>query len=137
MPTILEMCDLAFNPQQFSAPSLVPWFAETSETKNGRPVFATHPNYFEDREAVIDGRWKYIRFVGEDRRELYDLADDPGEQRNVADQQQDRVGELDSVIAVHREASTELKQRYGVGQPASAAERERIREQLKSLGYIQ
>ncbi len=141
MPTVLEMCGLTFNPEQFSAPSLVPWFSRkgdgAGEAEKEQPVFATHPNYFEDREVVVEGHWKYIRFEEEDRRELYDLAADPAEQMNIADREQGRVSELEAVIALHREKSAELKERYGIGRPASAEERERIREQLKSLGYIQ
>ena len=137
MPTVLEMCGLAFNPGQFSAPSLAPWFSETAEAGEGQPLFAAHPNYFEDRAVVVEGRWKYIRFEHEERRELYDLVADPAEQQNTANREQDRVTELEALITRHRQESVELKQRYGIGRPASTAQRERIREQLKSLGYIQ
>jgi arylsulfatase A-like enzyme len=49
------------------------------------------------------GDWKLIRFFadnddGSDRFELYNLKDDLGESKNLADANPERVGELDELI---------------------------------------
>jgi arylsulfatase A-like enzyme/Flp pilus assembly protein TadD len=50
---------------------------------------------WSDLRVVRDGRWKYVRAP---RPELYDLADDPGETRNVADEHRPRVRALDDAL---------------------------------------
>jgi arylsulfatase A-like enzyme len=44
--------------------------------------------------AVRQGRWKLIDFYKEDRLELYDLANDPGETRNLIDSEASRADVL-------------------------------------------
>jgi hypothetical protein len=44
--------------------------------------------------ALRDGDWKLVQFYEDSRIELYNLAWDPGEQRNVADAFPDKTGEL-------------------------------------------
>lgn len=82
------------------------------------------------RIASIRGRrWKLIVYpgLGEDPLELYDLADDPGETRNVTDRHP-RV--RDAYLA-------ELGRWRGAGSPAgdSRALSPELNEQLRELGY--
>ena len=135
-PTVLELCGLSFNAAQFSAPSLVPLFYD-DVAQDQPPVFSTHPSHLEDREAIAQGRWKYIRFEHVDREELYDLEADPSEQMNIAAREPERTETLEALISEHRLESEQLKRRYGIGRRASAEERRQLREQLRSLGYIQ
>lgn len=58
---------------------------------------------FETTRAVRTGRWKYVRRHPAGPNELYDLADDPGESRNL------------------------------VGDPARAAVRQRLRKRLETF----
>lgn len=56
-----------------------------------RPLFWHFPHYhgsmWEPGSAMRQGKWKYIRFLTEDREELYNLSVDPAEKINlVADQ---------------------------------------------------
>ena len=56
-----------------------------------RPLFWHYPHYSnqggEPASAVRDGDWKLIEFYAGERRELYNLRNDPGEQRNLAGRQ--------------------------------------------------
>jgi arylsulfatase A-like enzyme/thioredoxin-like negative regulator of GroEL len=72
------------------------------------------------------GRFKYIRAP---RPELYDLALDPGETRNLADAEPARVAELDRRLDQHLRAGPARPP-----EPAHLAPGER--ERLRALGYL-
>ena len=78
LPTILELCDIHFKPQEFSAPSLAPLWAETAQTRDDRPLFAGNLVYYLEQEAVIEAGWKYIQVLGQDQDQLYNMNIDPG-----------------------------------------------------------
>ncbi len=71
------------------------------------------------------GHWKYIRAP---RPELYDLQEDPDELRNLADQHEDRIQEMEARLAelLASEASPDSQ---------VAMDQETI-DKLRSLGYI-
>jgi arylsulfatase A-like enzyme len=82
----------------------------------------------EDELGVRTAGWKYIRSGGAE--ELYDLAADPGERRNLAAERADvrerMRGELLAWTRAHPLAVTE-----------EGPINERLRETLRSLGYLQ
>jgi arylsulfatase A-like enzyme len=59
------------------------------KTGNDRPLYWHYPHYGNQggspSAAVRRGDWKLIHFFEDDRRELYNLADDIGEDKNVAE----------------------------------------------------
>jgi arylsulfatase A-like enzyme/tetratricopeptide (TPR) repeat protein len=75
--------------------------------------------------GVRTAEWKYIRVT---RPELYDLQSDPGELRNLADEQPERVRALDAVVEARIAAGRPPAPNLEVGD----AERAR----LEALGYI-
>lgn len=105
-PTILEMAGVsAPSGHIVDGESLVPLLRE-----EGRPeremMFWHFPAYLEaDRSvvgpwrttpvgAVRKGDWKLIEFFEDGRLELYNLRDDIGEERNLADERPDKRDEL-------------------------------------------
>ena len=90
-PTLLDAAGVPI-PRSVQGRSLVPHFS--SATARGRDAFLVeyygHENPFPwianiDYRAVRFGRFKYIRWIREnDAHELYDLAADPFEMRNLA-----------------------------------------------------
>jgi len=94
------------------------------------PAFDTAP-FRRDLMSLFAGSLKLIE--GSDgRRELYDLASDPGESADLAPHDSVRVADLARVLANVRSA---LGRRAGdAAAPALDAE---TREELRSLGYIQ
>ena len=57
---------------------------------NGRdPLFRTRPG-----STVRHGRWKLHEYFEDDRVELYDLTDDPGERTDLSESQPERAAEL-------------------------------------------
>jgi arylsulfatase A-like enzyme len=53
-----------------------------------------HYMYTNGAEAIRDGRYKYIEFYNDGRKELYDLKLDPGEKQNIMDQKPEVAEEL-------------------------------------------
>lgn len=57
-----------------------------AQAGSANPVFFHYPHYHHDRpgSVIIDGDWKLIEFLDGGGPELYNLADDPGETRDLA-----------------------------------------------------
>jgi arylsulfatase A-like enzyme len=144
-PTLAELLDLEPDPrwtQQQEGRSLVPWLR--GEEPPAAPVFAEsgHPFFPELLErrvqmgvrgrfrAVIDGSHKLIWTPGQEPGrdvELYDLETDPGETRDLSQEQPARVQALREKLAAW------LRN----GRVRSAAPSDADRERLRSLGYVE
>jgi arylsulfatase A-like enzyme len=87
-PTLLELAGAQI-PEMMEAQSLLP--ALRGESWNGRDyVFAEHPRdgilqTTEFMSMVRARDWKLVHFLGEQFGQLFDLAEDPGEVRNLWD----------------------------------------------------
>ena len=68
-----------------------------------RPLFWHYPHYSDQggqpAGAVRLGDWKLIEFYEDGRRELFHLAKDPGEQRNLVRREADRAKKLHGILA--------------------------------------
>jgi arylsulfatase A len=82
----------------------------------GKPVQRPHPLYWQydfaiSRPWVVslrDGPWKLLANAALDQFELYNLADDTGESRNLAGQHPERVRQLAAVMKrLHEEIQAE------------------------------
>ena len=81
VPTLLELLAVA-PPPGLQGRSLVPLLEGAAMPP--RPLFAEGFAFDAKLQAVVDGNWKAIRSQGTQALALYDLAADPGEQRDVA-----------------------------------------------------
>ncbi len=117
-PTLLEMVGLAPEAGQVvDGVSLVPTLTGTGPVSR-EALFCHFPHYTPasgNRPStwVRRGDWKLIRFYADgpdqaDRFELYNLAEDIGETRNLAADHPALVRELDSLIDGHLEATDAL-----------------------------
>lgn len=101
-PTILEMAGLPLLPKQHQdGLSVVPVLK--GKKMNRGPIYWHYPHYGNQGgspgSAVRDGDWKLIEWFEEGRPlELYNLADDMGEQNNLAAQNPAKVGELHTLL---------------------------------------
>jgi arylsulfatase A-like enzyme len=107
-PTLLELAGIPLPPgQAVDAVSLVPLL----DGKGGlpeRPLFWHYPHYSNQGGrpggALRDGNYKLLEFFEDSRVELYDLAADPAERRDLAADQPDRAEELRKRLAAWRAA---------------------------------
>lgn len=88
-PTILDLAGIALNPSQhIDGVSLVP-VLQGNEIPE-RPLFWHYPHYGnqggEPSSIIRQGDWKLIHYWEDNRKELYNLQSDPGEQADVASQ---------------------------------------------------
>jgi arylsulfatase A-like enzyme/Flp pilus assembly protein TadD len=126
LPTVLDALSLAA-PEGLPGRSLLP------VAFGGSPPPSTH--YFESLSAAMNRGWAPLRGVIRDRMkyielpiaELYDLADDPRETRNLAAARPQELEQMRGLLAGLREADR------GVRRGEEGAE---VRERLRSLGYI-
>jgi arylsulfatase A-like enzyme len=105
-PTLLEMAGVpAPAGQAVDAVSIVPLL-----TKKGglaeRPLFWHYPHYSNQGGrpggAMRSGNYKLVEFFEDSRVELYDLAADPGEQRDLAAAQPERAEKMRKELAEWR-----------------------------------
>lgn len=107
MPTLLEIGQ-GETPPDLDGVSLVPLFHEPSTPWAERALFWHFPNFFGPLEAKTPvqgpgmgpsstlrrGDWKLIHYYAEARDELFNLAEDLGETRNLAQREPARVRAL-------------------------------------------
>jgi len=112
-PTLLDVADL--DPQEnqlLDGMSLLPLLTKNKSLKR-KAIFCHYPHYVPHalntpNTAVWSGEWRLLRKYGEGpdrstRYELYNLAEDMGEEIKLADQYPDIVKELDLLITEHLE----------------------------------
>jgi arylsulfatase A-like enzyme/Tfp pilus assembly protein PilF len=132
LPTILDLVGLPA-PENVQGRSLVPLIA-------GQDVAWDRPVYSESLYPLLHYGWAPLRalradrfkFIDVPRPELYDLADDPGENRNLHDEQPGRADELEAELG-------QLRRRIERDAPSPDSTPqmdERTLAQLRALGYV-
>lgn len=97
-PTLLELAGLPLRPRQHvDGVSLVP-LLKGGKAPGPRDLFWHYPHYhgstWAPGAAVRSGEWKLIEFYEEDKVELYNLKNDPGERHDLAATMPGKVAEL-------------------------------------------
>lgn len=101
-PTLLEAASAKPQPgQTLDGTSLLPLFNGGSLPE--RPLFWHYPHYGNQGgapgSAVRRGDWKLIEWAEDNRTELFNLAQDLGEQTNLAEKEPQRVAALRAELA--------------------------------------
>jgi choline-sulfatase len=134
VPTVLDLLEIPLGPgHEVSGRSLAAAF-------RGGPAPADEATYAEsltpllhfgwsDLRALREGRFKYIAAP---RPELYDLKDDPGELKNLAQESPAKAGALRGALARRLEA----ERKTATAPAAAAAIPPELLEQLGALGYV-
>ena len=95
LPTLIDGCKLSETlPQNIDGRNLMPLLAEPDESLGRNALCWHYPHYYPRMtpgSAIRSGQWKLIHYYEDDRVELYNLQDDPGETRNLATDRPQRV----------------------------------------------
>lgn len=140
-PTVLELLGIA-TPPSLQGSSLLPHLLDPAEQDEPRPAFSQYGLY--RIHTVVSGDWKLVDNPDHDSPiclpgasaghyplapvELYDLARDPSESHNLAEQYPEKVEELRALIR-HRFA--DLPDRLTPQEIPEELEKE-----LEALGYV-
>lgn len=129
VPTVLSMLDLESDPPLRGRPLLA--FAEEAQRGQRSPVYAV--NRIKGGCILVDGK-KYIYHGDGQEEELYDLASDPRETRNLAPLEEEELLEL---RRRYFEFTSEMGEWDITADESMEAAPPELRENLKALGYIQ
>jgi arylsulfatase A-like enzyme len=130
VPTVLELLGLP-HPSGLRGRSLVSLVRRDAKPEGcvEAPLVAESPAYGPDSRALT---WRGHKLIARsDGVEfLFDLRVDPGERRNLADEDPRRVAALRSLLG------WELAPATGRAQPEALGLDERTRRDLRALGYL-
>ena len=107
-PTILEATGKPLLPDQHrDGSSFLAALQDTTATDEERPLFWHYPHLGNQGgipgAAVRQGDWKLIEWYWGKQSELFNLADDPGEQQNLTSIQPDKLAALQTLLDSFRE----------------------------------
>lgn len=136
-PTVLELAGVSYDSADFQGRSLACRWAEEPCELSHTPHFATGLIGERQQRAVLFDGLKLIDDPVWNRAELYDLALDPGETRDLAAERPDDVARGRALLDQHAAESAELRRRLGLGAGRQAGFDDAARDRLRSLGYIQ
>jgi arylsulfatase A-like enzyme len=138
-PTLLDLAGLPV-PEDFAGRSLRgvitgedpgDWLAE-------RPLYIDVPDVASGAVALRRGAWKLVRPGGSRPPELYRLDDDPGETRDLAASEGERLGELSRLLDAQLAALREDAQRRGsLAVPSRETHPAEQEAALRALGYLE
>jgi len=157
VPTLLALLDIEFDPASISGRDLGPTLRGVASEGIDRAIFFERVRYERDgrlepiplyemdrarfgsplhvrgeKFGVRLGRWKYLEAVDENRpRELYDLAEDPGERLNLVSANPEEADRLAHLLADWRRGF----QSDDGDAPAPLSGNDR--DALERLGYVQ
>ncbi len=112
-PTLLDICGLERLPQQHvDGQSLVGLLkgevVGDDDSLKSRKLYWHYPHYGnqggEPSSIVLDGDWKLVHYHEDDRVELYNVAKDLGEQKDLAETKPKRTKEMKADLDRHLKA---------------------------------
>ena len=107
-PTILEAAGIAMNDGALDGRSIVPLLRDPDAVLGREALYWHYPHYHPGgatpHGAIRAGDWRLVQFFEGDRVELYNLADDPGESRDLAPSMPAKAAELRERLEVWRAA---------------------------------
>ncbi len=101
-PTILDAAGLPLEPDHHKDGVSHLASLKSGEPTANRPLFWHYPHYGNQGgapgAAVLDGDWKLIEWFDSDTVELFNIAADPGESKNLASAEHEHVARLQQML---------------------------------------
>jgi uncharacterized sulfatase len=104
LPTFCEMASTATPKQPIDGSSMVPLLKDANASLSREAIYFHYPHYHHSRPggAIRKGNWKLIEWFEDDSVELYNLADDLSESKNLAADEPRLVAALKADLAAFR-----------------------------------
>lgn len=133
-PTVLDLLGLTHPGDRFTAPSLTTlWQADPKPTTG--PTFSNAVHYYEEKQSVVFGRFKYIREPMTGHEQLFDLEADPAETNDLAAEAPEALAQARHLLG-ERIAHTEiLRLELGIAEDQADLDIDTLQD-LRALGYI-
>jgi arylsulfatase A-like enzyme len=153
-PTLLDLLGIEEKPESFQGTSFLSWLRNDGAEPPGCYVFSEEihvggrqPRLWKQAQTASHAYrirscrsedWKYIWDEEGDKEELYDLCQDPGETKNLADREPEVARQLRSAMLDHFLAldSCQPVAASAAQQDLSPQEEEEIHRRLRDLGYF-
>jgi len=136
MPTICDYVK-ATPPQGMQGKSLLPAMNGTAEEERPYVFSEVTIDLFKTTEAIVSRDYKFICHLNTGTRELYNLANDPGEKRNLIKVEQGKAVELERELMKFVVSSGNLASVLRSTGNNTVVHDEETKKKLKSLGYMQ
>jgi arylsulfatase A-like enzyme len=140
-PTLLDLAGIE-RPKEMKGESLMPL---VRDQESFWPGYAVSESPFADLKAIVTGKWKYIYTLGTrplkpnlrleqtPGGQLYNLEEDPGELHDVYSENPEIAAGLHAILL----DALPKPERARIAAQKDLAIHPAVRQQLKSLGYIQ
>lgn len=140
-PTLLDLAGLDARPAQHAdGLSLVPVLSGEGELPE-RALFWHYPHYGnqggEPSAIITEGGWKLIHYYEDDRRELYHISHDIGEQHDVAADNPERVAAMGKQLMAWLDEMDANMPYPNPNYSAEKAEQEKTRIREKTLPSLE
>lgn len=141
LPTILELCAIEVSDQPDWAPSLVGLMRSVSdgggiEIPFRQPIVSSATLEGDHIVSVVLDGMKYVQHGAGEDDQLFDLASDPSEQKNIIADRLDLVAGARAAASAYQDWAAGFRARGGIpGQ--NEAQQSTFEDRLRSLGYIE
>lgn len=132
MPTLLGLTGWD-PPSGMVGRDLLPFADDSTEERDLSYAFSTSVKDHPTTYAIFDGRFKLISDPATRQRWLYDIAADPGEQNDLADEQPETVERLNARLG---EEIARVNSREAAPGRAGEIPQDQL-DRLRELGYLQ
>lgn len=134
VPTLAELVGIPANPL-WQGKSFAQALMSGGRTLEPRPAFAEGMHRPEEMQSIRTGDYKLIIGLYTGKKWLFNLKDDPGEQKNIYEQNPKVARELESRLAEWSAGNYSLRARFQTRE-LGLAERKEIEERLRAAGYL-
>jgi arylsulfatase A-like enzyme len=130
LPTVLDLLGVSVT-DRFRGVSLMPWIEGTGPTNSAPILGETHkPEAKTNQRSIVQSGFKYILHQADGSEELYDLAQDPGEEHDLASQMPEKLALMGDLLL------SEFGREFGpgvAGENLDLSEEDKVN--LKGIGY--
>jgi len=134
VPTLADLLGISANPA-WQGKSFAQALIAGGKNLESRPAFAEGMHRPEEMQMIRAGDYKLIIGLYTGKKWLFNLKQDPGEQKNIYDQNPGVARELESRLAEWSAHNYSLRARFQTRE-LSPEEKKEIEERLRAAGYI-